>query len=917
MLLAGGTNGIIVLASAEHYAPDLGVVDNRRPQISGVNEVVSPGEPLQLVGTRFTGDSEASGGGTNSSATNSPLVQLRRLDNDQIVWATPIEGAIRSDTSYRSAPLTALPLGPYALTMFVNGISSSAKVIRLVSSHTVIPAAGSNGAITPAAAQTVADGATVDFTVTPAAGYHIASVSGCSGALSGNTYTTGPVTADCAVTASFAINTYTVTASAGANGTIAPSSQTVNHGATTSFVVTPDTGYQINGASGCGGALSGNTYTTGPVTADCTVTASFAINTYTVTASAGANGTIAPTSQTVNHGATTSFAVTPATGYHINSVNGCGGALSGNTYTTGPVTADCTVTASFAINTYTVTASAGANGTIAPATQTVNHGATTSFAVTPATGYHINSVNGCGGALSGNTYTSGPVTADCTVTASFAINTYTVTASAGANGTIAPISQTVNHGATTSFALTPDTGYHINSVNGCGGALSGNTYTTGPVTADCTVTASFAINTYTVTASAVANGTIAPASQTVNHGATTSFAVTPATGYHIADVSGCGGTLSGNTYTTGPVTADCTVTASFAINTYTVTASAGANGTIAPTSQTVDHGAITHFIITPDTAHHLDSIDGCGGSLSGNTYTTAPVIADCSVMATFAVNPTSSLALTIDDGRDHARYGQILDYVVTVTNQGAGDATGAILANTLPAQLDEANTSWVCLGGDGGAICTASGDGPLNDSGIVIPAGRSLTWLLSTPVLVDAAGATVDNSVNASADGSTVSAMDSNALVVFRAGFDEPSGDGTLVAPIDAETACLEGAYETIDATSLRIVTLPITSAPSPRDTILVARSHSAEGFRIERLHMGIEPLVRLVVVAKNKVERASAWAAIRAGASLGLAIAATDKGGVLLLEGAALPLALPLPEGFADTFWVQPLKGGEGTCAD
>ncbi|MEO7064095.1 MAG: GEVED domain-containing protein, partial [Dokdonella sp.] len=74
--------------------------------------------------------------------------------------------------------------------------------------------------------------------------------------------------------------------------------------------------------------------------------------------------------------------------------------------------------------------------------------------------------------------------------------TFTVTPSVGTpSGTIAPATaQTVNNGATTSFTLTPDAGYHIDTVGGtCGGTLTGNVYTTAPATADCTVIANFAV----------------------------------------------------------------------------------------------------------------------------------------------------------------------------------------------------------------------------------------------------------------------------------------------------------------------------------------------------------------------------------------------------------------------------------------
>ena len=72
------------------------------------------------------------------------------------------------------------------------------------------------------------------------------------------------------------VSSYTVTPTAGANGSISPSTaQIVNHGESTSFTITPDDLYDIAGVSGCDGALSGNTYTTGTITSDCTVAASF------------------------------------------------------------------------------------------------------------------------------------------------------------------------------------------------------------------------------------------------------------------------------------------------------------------------------------------------------------------------------------------------------------------------------------------------------------------------------------------------------------------------------------------------------------------------------------------------------------------------------------------------------------------
>ena len=71
--------------------------------------------------------------------------------------------------------------------------------------------------------------------------------------------------------------TFAVTPSAGAGGSISPSAvQTVAESSTTSFTVTPDSGYEVSGVGGtCGGSLSGNAYTTSQIASNCTVVASF------------------------------------------------------------------------------------------------------------------------------------------------------------------------------------------------------------------------------------------------------------------------------------------------------------------------------------------------------------------------------------------------------------------------------------------------------------------------------------------------------------------------------------------------------------------------------------------------------------------------------------------------------------------
>lgn len=64
--------------------------------------------------------------------------------------------------------------------------------------------------------------------------------------------------------------------------------------------------------------------------------------------------------------------------------------------------------------------------------------------------------------------------------------------SGGAHGTISPNSpQTVAAGSVVVFALSADAGYSASATSSCGGALAGDSFTTAPITADCSVTAKF------------------------------------------------------------------------------------------------------------------------------------------------------------------------------------------------------------------------------------------------------------------------------------------------------------------------------------------------------------------------------------------------------------------------------------------
>ena len=225
--------------------------------------------------------------------------------------------------------------------------------------------------------------------------------------------------------------------------------------------------------------------------------------------------------------------------------------------------------------------------------------------------------------------------------------TYTITASSDPNGAISPSGAVVvSNGSTQAFTLTPNPGYAAVSVTGTcpAGVLSGNNYTTDAITFDCTVVANFAISTFTLTYNTDGNGTInGTTPQTVNFGADgTPVTAMPNAGYHFVQWS------DGNpsaTRTDTNVQADLTVTAQFALDTFTLTYNTDGNGTISGTTpQTVNFGTDgTPVTAVANAGYNFDHWDDAS---TQNPRTDTNVQADLTVTAIFV--PETQLVFTTE-----------------------------------------------------------------------------------------------------------------------------------------------------------------------------------------------------------------------------------------------------------------------------
>ncbi|CAK0780823.1 exported hypothetical protein [Gammaproteobacteria bacterium] len=478
--------------------------------------------------------------------------------------------------------------------------------------------------------------------------------------------------------------------------------------------------------AGWSGSCTGTGTCAITIDASQSITATFTLNSYAITASPTAGGTATCAPNPVDHGSSSTCTATPNIGYTFQEWSGD---CTGTSCTLSNVTAAKAITATFTLNTYAITTAVSPTGagTVTCTVNPVPHGGGSTCTAMPATGYTFSAWNG---ACPGASCVLSSVTAAKAVTATFTLNNNTLTVVKAGTG-----SGTV--GGSGSYA-------YNTRVTPTATAATGSTFTgwnpascasTFALTANTTCTATFTLKSYAITptVSPTGAGTVTCTVNPVPHGGGSTCTATPATGYTFSAWSGaCTGascvlssvtaakavtatfTLNNNTLTvvkagtgsgtvggsgsyayntrvtptataatgstftgwnpascasTFALTANTTCTATFTLKSYAITTTASplAGGTVTCTRNPVPHGSSSTCTAVPNTGYTFSAFSG---ACTGASCTLTNVTAAKAVTASFIARPdfvVTGVVLTPASPSANRTFSA----AVTVKNQGA------------------------------------------------------------------------------------------------------------------------------------------------------------------------------------------------------------------------------------------------------
>ncbi len=586
----------------------------------------------------------------------------------------------------------------------------------------------------------------VTLTAVPGTGSVFA---GWAGACTGTVPTCEVTLANAAsVTATFDVARYAVTVTKAGAGTGVVAGNGLNCGATCTMMMDHGTMLSLTATpgnlsvfAGWGGACSGQATCAVAVTGPTAITASFPLDTITLFVTKGGNGagTVTATgiscgadcNETYTAGQMVTLTAAPATGSTFTGWTG--GGCTGTATCTVTMTAATTVTATFTLQQFALAVTKGGNGggTVvsnptgiacgADCAENYNYNTMVALTATPSTG---STFTGWSGACTGTGPCMVTMTQGRTVTASFTLQTFALTVSMTGNGTVTSspagvacptdCSQIYNYGTMVTLTAAAATG---STFTGWGGACTGTGACTVTIDAAKTVTAAFTLNMYTLTVAkaGTGSGTVtgtgiscgADCTETFNFGTGVTLTAAPAAG---STFVGWSGACTGTGACTVTIDGAKSVTATFNIQTFTLSTSRLGNGSGTITSSPagincgIDCTQVYNFgTVVTLTAGALtgSTFTGWGGSCSGTGGCTVTMDAAKTVTAGFTLQQFPLTITKMGGGTG------------TVTSSPAGISCGATctanFAYGTPVTLTATPANGSTFAGWSGGGCSGTG----------------------------------------------------------------------------------------------------------------------------------------------------------------------------------------------------------------
>jgi uncharacterized repeat protein (TIGR01451 family) len=252
----------------------------------------------------------------------------------------------------------------------------------------------------------------------------------------------------------------------------------------------------------------------------------------------------------------------------------------------------------------------------------------------------------------------------------------------------------------------------------------------------------------------------------------------------------------------------------------------------------------------------------------------------------------ADVIVTASDSRSFVQIGDVVDYVIEVTNPTGPSAAVATVTDSLPAEL--ANGSWVCTG-TGSATCNDGSGNMLSDTA-TLPVGGKAAYVYSATVLSagvdDQIVNTASASLNSGSDGTpgNNTGTDTDIVVIYRDGFEGPQA---LLQSVNAAGADFVTARLSVDASLLNgigIVPVPVASGRSADGrrlfTLQLARFGDAVAMRTLTTDVrGATEMSTWQVVNPNRRLLEFAWQSASAAGNDGYFAAASGGSPILIDE--------------------------------